>query len=891
MGGNQGRIRDMVSSAKEIWKDDPDVCDAWLKVVFNDSKTELNHGYALDEPPPNESRSCPERYLKCEKDGEYRTSLKNGKLTRNVGVSDAVVILRKNGLSYALLDGDSISSEGKIQYSRNKMPGGKVQTSDRVLAKESEKGFKEHHIAVLRECQEELPWPVYGILNGEWHEYVEEVEGNPRCLQVKSNESFAPVYVALHFDETPSADPSPESNQRFENITRKTKYWFSKAILVDPGNTIPPQSRVFSNSGNKKDVFGWMPITTNSVHMLNQKDICPERLVRNELPFGISPQLTPSPPLHAYALIESMTGSDDGQYGRKLKDLILKRIQQLAEPKEKGGTGKEYTDIITEVSKGTSLAARGQKELEKKLKPYKRTIVKAQGGHMETRRKVKGADRKESSYDLHNRHIQLLIHRLGNYSEKHNEGERDSKKYLGYSYRMRKRIQQSQILDELSALHSYTQFSKEKKPQTKRHIGEGKLSEYLFENWFGKDQVETDVDDVIQLFDSFSAKVVEDRKAHANGMVGMLSIHKKLYTTMKNLACSDCNVERGKPCPIEGRGNIPYRYGENRRLKPTKQLRIEMKAFYLTDSKLKDLKVDFSPTTTEENLYRAPFSCKNRYVDVSKRDVLVGTLAPLLRNEGTKTPHQFFGVQCPAPFTVQSNMYGSVSRTVQRMTWQMADNLSMKSKKEDENDQPLQKNDRLLWEFITRGKPIKTDPIDRVDVELKILSFKKQETDEDRFVLLDGDDDTKNALQTRPNMVLSPSSRKWSWKHEKPSSYLQNGVIIGEGKLPIISPDSSLREAIEIATSNGVGVAIGIDVWHLADDDNQKPIKSSRCLEDERWHIDDDLFHNDEKGIGARTFCGFLARLNEEKCLNIASKKVVQKRRIFGILLLEDMLD
>jgi len=889
MGGNQDRIRDMVSSAKEIWKNDPDVCDAWLRVVLNDSKTVLNHGYALDEPPPNESRSCPERYLKCEKDGEYRTSLKNGKLTRNVGVSDAVVILRKNGLSYALLDGDSVSFKGKIQYRRNKMPGGKVQTSDRVLAKESEKGFKEHHIAVLRECQEELPWPVYGILNGEWHEYVEEVGNNPRCLQVKSDESFAPVYVALHFDETPSADPSPESNQRFENITRKTEYWFSKAILVDPGNTISLQSRVLSNSGNKKDVFGWMPITTNSVHMLNQKDICPERLVRNELPFGISPQLTPSPPLHAYALIESMTGSDDGQYGRKLEDLILKKIQQLAEPKEKGGTGKEYTDIITEVSKGTSLAARDKKNLEKKLKPYKRTIVKAQGGHMEARRKVKGADRKESSYDLHNRHIQLLIHRLGNYSEKHNEGERDSKKYLGYSYRMRKRIQQSQILDELSALHSYTQYSKEVKTQSNRHIGEGELSKLLFGDWFGKGQVETG-DDVMQLFDK-KLDEVKDNKKKTPGLVAQLSIHKKRYTTMKNLACVNCEVKSGEPCPIENRKNISAAKPNKKTYTRTPELRTEIEAFYLTDPKLEDLKVDLSPTTPAGNLYRVPFSCDKRNVDVSKRDVLVGTLAPLLRNEGKKTPHQFFGVQCPAPFTVQSNMYGSVSRTVQRMTWQMADNLSMKSKKEDENDQPLQKNDRLLWEFITRGKPIKTDPIDKEDVKLKILSFKQQETDEERFVLLGEDNGTKNTFQKRTNMVLSPSLRKWSWKHEKPSSYLQNGAIIGGGKLPIISPDSSLREAIEIATSNGVGVAIGIDVWHLADDDNQKPIKSSRCLEDERWHIDDDLFHADEKGIGARTFCSFLARLNEEKCLNIASKKVVQKRRVFGILLLEDMLD
>ena len=134
----------------------------------------------------------------------------------------------------------------------------------------------------------------------------------------------------------------------------------------------------------------------------------------------------------------------------------------------------------------------------------------------------------------------------------------------------------------------------------------------------------------------------------------------------------------------------------------------------------------------------------------------------------------------------------------------------------------------------------------------------------------------------------------WTWKHSGPRSYLEHGALIGEGKLPIISPDSSLREAIEIATSNGIGVAIGIDAWFLDEDivadSKTKSVPSSRCLEDERWHIEERLFDASERGIGARTFCGFMARLHKEKRLNIASKKVLQERRVYGILLLEDML-
>jgi hypothetical protein len=882
------RISQILYDARKIWHDQKQLCEKWLTTVFEDPEyTVLNSDYSLSLPKVL-SRGCPERYLQCERKGEYATSLNDkGELIRTVHVSDAVLIMRKRGLSSVLLDANWKNEKGKIEERRNKMPGGKIQDSDRKVA-ESIDALEAHQIAVLRECQEELPWPVFGVLGGQWHQY-QETGGKCSLHPIDaSNESFPPVYVAFQLDE-PSIcldNPSPESQQRFPGITRSTKYWFTKATLVDSANMIPMQSRVFSSNGDKKDVFRWMPITTNSFHMLSEKSICPQQLLQSELPFGTTRSLTPSPPLHPYALLESMIQLDSSN-GLQLRHFIIENMKFVADV-----TGKDIDDIIRKITESTAFESKVMSDLENELASYT-SLVKWSEFLVQMKRKTKGSDRKESSYDLHNRHIQLLIHRLGNFLSKHSKKERDNQKFLGYSYRLRKRIPQALLLDELSALYSYELRPDSEKKYSGRHLDEWELSQRLFEDWFDiEHQSEPKLDEVMILYGEYDCKA-----DGTNSLPRMLQLHEKYYSSMINYPCQRCKVEEGVACLSSNRTTIPDSPTEDgkNRFPRTVELRKAMETFYKSNSKLLSLKVDFTPVKKEQpNLYKSPFSCTERNSQISKREIIVGTLVPKVRKEGKTTPHQFFGTTCPAPFTVQSNMYGSVSRTVHRMIWQNADRYSMKI-----NEGAVPIRERLLWEFITPQKSITTIPIDRKEKDekfdqLRILSFKPVTTTGNRFNQK-GNEELEEKKQKRPDSILSPTSnRMWTWKHSPPRSYMEQDSLIGNGKLPIISPDSTLREAIEIATSNGIGVAIGIDAWFLdedvIDDSKQKSVPSSRCLEDERWHIEERLFDTSEQGIGARTFCGFMARLHEEKRLNIASKKVLQERRVYGVLLLEDML-
>ena len=869
----------LVEEARKIWKNNPTLCNLWLETVFTDPNfSKLDSHYTLD------SRGCPERYLQCERDGDYHTSQNaKGELIRTVHVSDAVLLLRKGGLTSVLLDANWKDEKGKIHQRRNKMPGGKVNDSDRKVATSID-GLEAHQIAVLRECVEELPWPVFGVLGGQWYHYQKTENKHSMHPLNPSKQSFPPLYVVFQLDESSICldDPSPESQQRFSGITRSTKYWFTKATLVDSASIISFQSRVLSSTGDKKDVFRWMPITSNSIHMLSEKSICPQQFLQSELSFGASRSLTPSPPLHPYALLESMTNPNSSD-GKQLRKFIVESVNFVAEKTE-----TEAVDIVRDITKSTAFESKDLEKLEIELKSYT-SLVKWNEHMHQLRTKKKGSARTESSYELHNRHIQLLIHRLGNFLAKHFKQERDSRTSLEYSYRLRKRIPQALILDELSALYSYEYYSDSKKVHSNRHINESEFSQRLFEDWFGEEP-ESEPDDVLKLFEEYDTKVND-----TNALESMLQLHQKHYSSMIRYPCKSCDVEEGMPCPSSKRKNIgdsPTGDG-NKRFKRTIELKEAVKTFYQSHAKLQSLKVDFSPTK-DLHLYKAPFSCKERNLQVSKRDILVGTLVPQVRKEGKKTPHQFFGVQCPAPFTVQSNMFGSVSRTVHRMVWQKVDRYSMKI-----HDGAVPIEERLLWEFITPQKSITTVPVDREEPnekydQLDILSFKPNLTSGTRFNHVDAKQVNEKG-QMRPNSILSPAdNRMWTWKHSGPRSYLEHGALIGEGKLPIISPDSSLREAIEIATSNGIGVAIGIDAWFLDEDivadSKTKSVPSSRCLEDERWHIEERLFDASERGIGARTFCGFMARLHKEKRLNIASKKVLQERRVYGILLLEDML-
>ena len=70
---------------------------------------------------------------------------------------------------------------------------------------------------------------------------------------------------------------------------------------------------------------------------------------------------------------------------------------------------------------------------------------------------------------------------------------------------------------------------------------------------------------------------------------------------------------------------------------------------------------------------------------------------------------------------------------------------------------------------------------------------------------------------------------------------------VGWGKLPIVSPDVSLKEAMDIAAMSGGYVAVGIDAYIWDGPKVQEIKKLSR--DDEAWKISESLFADDNARI------------------------------------------
>jgi len=205
-------------------------------------------------------------------------------------------------------------------------------------------------------------------------------------------------------------------------------------------------------------------------------------------------------------------------------------------------------------------------------------------------------------------------------------------------------------------------------------------------------------------------------------------------------------------------------------------------------------------------------------------------------------------------------------------------------------------NQLLIWECLTNNKKesITTVAIDEPrDGEKITVPILKITTDEkikkNRFNFKSREIQQSNNIcqgtifdqPLKTNRVLEQSNLQWNWNRNK---------RIGDdfaGILPIITPDFSIQEAMEIASLNGVGVAISIDSWE--DMGNQDYQIEYGCM-DHSWYIDENLFDSSEPKLH-RTFCSFVRYLSDSHQLNIKQSSVKHSRRIFGILLLNDLLE
>ena len=191
-----------------------------------------------------------------------------------------------------------------------------------------------------------------------------------------------------------------------------------------------------------------------------------------------------------------------------------------------------------------------------------------------------------------------------------------------------------------------------------------------------------------------------------------------------------------------------------------------------------------------------------------------------------------------------------------------------------------------MWEHITplSNGSITTLPLDAPleqwptkSRNIPLLRFEKVAADvaaTDRFNRKD-----KQSAK-RPNHRLVPQAEHWHWTREATDQPL-------EGLLPIVSPDLSMGELLDIAAINGIGVAVAIDAWSakgLAKND----ITYGEA--DTDWFITSKLFGPNEPPV-YRTYGSFLGALNSNEQLNIERDQVMHERRIFGVILLDELLN
>ena len=170
------------------------------------------------------------------------------------------------------------------------------------------------------------------------------------------------------------------------------------------------------------------------------------------------------------------------------------------------------------------------------------------------------------------------------------------------------------------------------------------------------------------------------------------------------------------------------------------------------------------------------------------------------------------------------------------------------------------RNSRLLWEWVTSMEAsdfstVAIDDYETVDGlhSVPVLSMEASQIDESRFRFNESDTLRTSSLQER----FVQTDDVWWWgetcpvRQEGMEAWLETASSgVGWGKLPIVSPDVSLKEAMDIAAMSGGYVAVGIDayIW----DGPQGPRNQELSRDDEAWKISESLFANDNARISEK---------------------------------------
>ena len=401
------------------------------------------------------------------------------------------------------------------------------------------------------------------------------------------------------------------------------------------------------------------------------------------------------------------------------------------------------------------------------------------------------------------------------------------------------------------------------------------------------------------------------------------------WSIMNRTGCHHCNVPAGVPCHTANMGPLivekrTYDHIELPRYQPKK----EHNTLALADHLLRDFAsmMDEQYALPQRNMWNTevnlgilsgnvksfedehlstefkakkgrktkpilPFACEHRFEaacqpSVGWKEMIQGHLSPLERvaktgkkSKGGQVKLYLSGKETEPPFLMQNLVADVIKREYALMR-------SMQWKRLSLPDGRPRWNERLLWEFIT---PAPKGTITTLPLDAPIEAWPG---DERRIPLLNfigADHDKENRkrfnqegkdIAARPGHRLVPSSEDWLWTREATDRPL-------EGLLPIVTPDVSMGELLDLAAMNGIGVAVAIDAWSadvLPETDNMFGPA------DTDWYISGDLFGKNEPQA-YRTYGSFLGALNANKQLNIEVDQVMHERRIFGVLLLDEIVN
>ena len=402
------------------------------------------------------------------------------------------------------------------------------------------------------------------------------------------------------------------------------------------------------------------------------------------------------------------------------------------------------------------------------------------------------------------------------------------------------------------------------------------------------------------------------------------------WSIMNETGCQHCNVPAGEPCHTTNMGPMitePRTYNHVKfpryQLTTTEhtmralndhllrdfvwmmggQYPLPMRDMWNTEVNLgilsgnvssfedEQLSAEFKAKTRREASPILPFACEHRFEaacqpSVGWKEMIQGHLSPLERvaktgkkSKGGQVKLYLSGKETEPPFLMQNLVADVIKREYALMR-------SMQWKRLSLPDGRPRWNERLLWEFITPAPkgtittlpldaPIEAWPGDERRIPLlNFIGADHDKEDRKRF------NQEGKHIAARPGHRLVPSSEDWLWTREATDRPL-------EGLLPIVTPDVSMGELLDLAAMNGIGVAVAIDAWSA---DGLPETDDMFGPADTDWYISGDLFGKNEPQA-YRTYGSFLGALNANKQLNIEVDQVMHERRIFGVLLLDEILD